>query len=336
MTAFSAQSSVLVFGLALPAWSIFLLGIALAVGLANKRRPSIFVDLFIIVLVSVHVVQILIATYQPDHYLNFILRFGFIPMRYVAEYGQPWAPGGWPAYIWTPFTYAFLHGDGWHLFTNGLALFIFGRTVAWRFGGLGFLAIFAASSVAGAITYMIFNWGGTIPLIGASAGAFGVLGATFRFVPKSDDRLKALFWPDENLQRLPLAGFWEMVTERRSLVYILLCLIIYPLGLIALLAGTSGNISVMAHVGGFAFGLFGIGYFDRRGHVSHKLGNDVGVVSYSKAGTVGSQPTRPLETEQGTKTESPWMKLLRIIAFIMMIVGIILGIVGYYLQAFHP
>jgi len=302
------------FDLTFPAWSVFLLGMALIVGLSNKRRASILVELFIMALVGAHIVQILIATYQPEYNWDFILRFGFIPVRYVAEYEQPWAPGGWPAYLWTPFTYAFLHGDGSHLFSNGLALFIFGRTVAWRLGGLGFLSIFAVASAAGAVIYMIFNWGSTTPLIGASAGAFGVLGATFRFVPKADDRLKALFWPDEKLRQLPLAGIWELVTERRSLVYILLCFIIYPLGLIALLAGTSGNVAVMAHVGGFAFGVFGIGYFDRRRPVF--------------------QPARPDETEADTKTESPRLKLLRVTAVIMMVVGIILGIVRYYLQAF--
>ena len=300
--------------LAVPAWSVFLLGIALIVGLSNMRRPSILVELFIMALVGAHIVQILVATYQSENYLNFVLRFGFIPARYVAEYGQPWAPGGWSAYLWTPFSYAFLHQDGLHLFSNGLALFIFGRTVAWRLGGLGFLLIFAVASAAGAATYMIFNWGGTTPLIGASAGAFGVLGATFRFVPRASDRLKALFWPDEKLQQLPLAGIWELVTEGRSLVYILLCFIIYPLGLIALLAGTSGNVAVTAHVGGFVFGLFGIGYFDRR--------------------RPAFRPERPDETEAGTKTESSWLKVLRVIAVVMMVVGIILGAVGYYLQAF--
>ncbi len=315
MTVFSAQSFLLFNDYALSAWSVFLLGIALIVGLSNKRRASILVDLFILALVGAHIAQILVATYQPQYYRNFILLFAFIPMRYVAEYGQPWAPGGWSAYSWTPFTYALLHGDGSHLFGNGLALFIFGRTVAWRIGGLGFLLIFAGASAVGAVTYLIFNWGSTTPLIGASAGAFGVLGATFRFVPNADDRLRALFWPDEKMQQLPLSGIWELVTERRSLIYTVLCFIIYPLGLIALLAGTSGNVAVTAHVGGFAFGVFAIGYLDRRRPIF--------------------QHTGPDETEADTKTESLGLKLLRVIAIIMMVVGVIMGVVGYYLRAFQ-
>jgi hypothetical protein len=80
MTVLSEQSSVLFTDYALPAWSIFLLGIALIVGLSNKRRASILVDLFILALVGAHIVQILIATYQPGYYKNFILLFAFIPM----------------------------------------------------------------------------------------------------------------------------------------------------------------------------------------------------------------------------------------------------------------
>ena len=85
-------------------------------------------------------------------------------------------------------------------------------------------------------------------------------------------------------------------------------------GLLALLAGTSGNVAVTAHIGGFAFGVFGIGYFDRL--------------------RPAFQPELPDETEADTKTVSPALKLLRIIAIIMMVVGIILGAAGYYLQTF--
>ena len=314
MLFFPAQKSGLISEFALPAWALVGLGIAIIIGLSEKRRASIFVDLFILALVGIHLAQILIAIYRPEQYTEFILRFAFISTRYVAEHSQPWAPGGVLAYLWTPFTYALLHSNGPHLLGNSMALFVFGRAVAWRIGGFGFLLLFAAASAVGAIAHLIFYWGDTTPLIGASAGVFGVLGATFRFVPKSNDRLKALFWPDENLRQLPLAGIGEMVRERRSLVYILICIIIFPLGLTALLAGTAGSVAVMAHVGGFAFGVFGFGYFDRRRLVFQPAGSD--------------------ETKVDEKQESLGLRLLRIIAVIMMILGIFLGVVFYYLQFF--
>ena len=309
-----ANESGLLSELALPAWALVGLGIAIIVGLSEKRRPSIVVDLFILALIGIHLGQILVAIFRPEQYMEVFLRFAFIPTRYVAEYSPPWAPGGPLAYLWTPFTYGFLHSNGPHLLGNSLVLFAFGRTVAWRIGGFGFIMLFAAAAAVGAITHMIFYWSATIPLIGASAGAFGVLGATFRFAPKSDDQLKALFWPDEKLRQLPLAGIGEMVTERRSLVYILICIIIFPLGLTALLAGAAGNVAVMAHVGGFAFGVFGFGYFDRRKPVFLPADTD--------------------ETRTEKKRESFGLRLLRIFAAIMMVGGILLGIGSYYLQFF--
>lgn len=311
-----AQTSAFAFDLAIPAWSAFLLGIALVVALSNRRHPSIFVDLFILALVGAHAVQILIVNYMPELYRSYVLLFAFVPARHIADITQGWAPGGWLAYLWTPFTYALLHLNGPHIFGNGLGLFVFGRTVAWRIGGLGFLSLFAVACAAGAIIHLVFNWGSPVPLIGASAGAFGILGATFRFVPGSDDRLKALFWPDARLRQLPLASLREMVTEGRSLVYILICFIIYPLGLISLLAGTTGNTAVMAHVGGFACGVLGIGYFDRRRREG--------------------QPQPPFDAEGERETETKGLKLLRIFAVFMMIVGIILGVLGYYVPAFLP
>ena len=297
--------------LAVIALSVFLLGIALIVGMSNKRRPSIHVELFIMVLVGVHILQILIATRSLDIYWYFLSMFAFIPARYSAGYGIPWVPGGAAAYLWTPFSHAFLHFDSLHLFGNGLALFIFGRTVAWRLGGLAFFLLFAFGSAAGAVAHMVFYWGSTDPLAGASAGALGIMGATFRFVPRAEDRLKALFWPSEELKQLPLAGIMEVVTERRSLVYVLYCFIIFPLGLTALAAGTSGNTAVIAHVGGFAFGIFGIGYFDRRKPSPH--------------------PEHLGRTATVARREPPRLRMLRVLAFIMMVVGIIMGIVGYYL-----
>lgn len=298
---------------AIPALSVFLLGIALVVGLSNKRQPSILATIFIMMLVSVHIVQIVLAIYQPAIYRKLFLTFAYIPMRYVAAYEPPWAPGGLLAYLWSPFSSALLHTDGPHLFFNGIGLFIFGRTIAWRLGRMGFLLVFAASSVAGAVAHTVFYWGSTVPAVGASAGVFGAMGATFRFVPKSDDRLKALFWPDEKLRQLPITGILELVTERRSLTYVLLCFVIFPLGLTALIAGISGNTAVIAHVGGFALGVFGIRYFDRSGRLP--------------------QPERPVETEFGQKAEPRGLKMLRALAVLMMVAGILMGILGYWLPA---
>ncbi len=291
--------------------SVFLLGFSLAISLASKRRPSIFAELLIFVLVGCHLAQILVATYLPKDYLSWLLTFAFVPAREIGTSAQPWSPGSWLRYLWTPFTYALLHADALHLFFNGVGLFIFGRTVAWRLGVRGFVALFFLSAAAGALAHNVIYWADPVPLTGASAGVFGLMGATFRFVPAAEDRLKALFWPEIGLRQLPIVGLFEMLTDRRSLTYILSCFIIFPLGLTALLVGASGGVSVMAHLGGFAVGLLGARYCDWH--------------------DPDFQSVQRVETAGGEKSESVGMKLLRMLAIVMVVVGIIMGILEYYL-----
>ena len=300
---------------ALPAWAIFLLGIALIVGISNKRRPSISVDLFILAVIGAHILQILFYTHLPQFHRYLIFLLGFVPARYFAEFNNQWPPGGWPACFWSPFTYTVLHQNGPHLFGNCMVLFIFGRTVAWRIGGLRFVLLFFLAGAAGALLHLVFYWGSNKPLIGASAGAFGIMGATFRFVPGAKDRLKALFWPDQSLRSLPLSLVGDILNRRRSLVYVLICLTIYPLGLMALLAGSAGNTAVLAHVGGFARGLFGIGYFVRGCPRAQDLPSD--------------------EVTAVRESESLGMRILRFIAIAMMVIGLILGVLTYYMQPFR-
>lgn len=291
--------------------SVGLLAVSLVVGLSAGRRPSISVELGILALVVIHFVLMLFLIYQTRLYTEIRLRLAFIPLRFAYIYGPTGAPGGAIAYLWSPFTYALLHANGWHLFSNGLALFIFGRTVAWRLGAAGFYGMFALSALAGAALHFLFYFYDPAPVVGASAAAFGIMGATFRFVPGVKDMLQALFWPDAALRDVPIIGMWSVLSHRRSLTYVLICFLVFPLGVLALFTGNSGDVAVMGHVGGLAFGYFGFGFFDRRRPVTRGAG-PVAV----------SQP----------ETRGP--KLLRALAVVMLVVGMAMGLLGYYFQLF--
>lgn len=294
-------------------WGLFVLVLAIVIGLLKNRRASVAVGLLIIALIAAHGFRVLSLS-NPWLHDQVVGLFAFFPGRYTPApiYGGP--PGGLPAAIWSPLTYMFLHGDGSHLFGNAVALFILGRSVAWRVGAWHFLMLFAVAGAAGAFVYLIFSWGGPTPLIGASAGCFGIMAATFRFVPWTDDRLKALFWPDEKVRNVPLASLTEILMERRSLVYILTCLLIYPLGLIALIYGTLGNVALTAHFGGFAMGLFGFGMFDRkRQELSPSAANS--------------------ESSEAKQAEPLGLKLLRIGFIILIFLGMAGGL-SYYLSPF--
>ena len=288
---------------------------AVGVAILKDRRASITVNLLLLALVAAYEVTV---NGSAQFQQQLIRLFAFIPTRYTpgADFpvhgGEPYTPaGGFAAALWSPFTYMLLHGNGSHLFGNCVALFVFGRSVAWRLGAWRFLGFSALAGAAGALFYMLCNWGDPMPLIGASAGIFGVMAATFRFVPRTNDRLKALFWPDEKVRHVPLASPLDLVRERRSLVYMAVCFLVYPLGLLALLYGISGNVAVTAHLGGFAFGLFAVGWFDR---AKPELSPD----------------------QLGTKRHEPAaMRLLRIASIIVVAIGILLGL-GYYLMPFMP
>lgn len=301
------------YGATLFSWGLFVLAVAIIIGLLKNRRASVAVGLLIVALVAAHVFRVLSLSDTWFHD-QFIGLFAFNPLRYTLTSDYGWAPGGLPAALWSPFTYTFLHFDGSHLFGNAVALFVFGRSVAWRLGTWRFLMLFAVAGAAGALVYLIFSWGEPTLLVGASAGGFGILAATFRFVPRTDDRLKALFWPDEKVCNVPLASPIEILMERRSLVYIFICLLIYPLGLLALIYGTLGNVAFTAHLGGFAMGLFGIGMFDRQRQELSPSAADSG----------------PSEAKQN---EPLGLKLLRI-GFIILIVFGIAGGLSYYLSPF--
>jgi membrane associated rhomboid family serine protease len=297
----------------MPAWGLFVLAVAIIIGLMKNRRASVAVGLLIVALVAAHVFRIQSLS-SPWFHRQFIGLFAFIPLRYTLGFIYDLAPEGLPAALWSPFTYTFLHLDGSHLLGNSVALFVFGRSVAWRVGIWRFLMLFAVAGAAGAFVYLIFSWGDPTPLVGASASGFGIMAATFRFVPRTEDRLKALFWPDEKVRNVPLASPTEILMERRSLVYISICLFVYPLGLMALIYGTLGNVAFTAHIGGFALGLFGFGMFDRKRQ------------ELSPSAADG-------EPNGAKQAESLGLKLLRI-GFIILIFFGIMGGLSYYLYPF--
>jgi len=84
-------------------------------------------------------------------------------------------------YLWECITYAFLHGDFFHLLCNMLALWFLGYELETLWGTKKFLTYyFIVAAGAGMITalYMILYLGGSyvyIPTIGASGAVFGLL-----------------------------------------------------------------------------------------------------------------------------------------------------------------
>lgn len=162
--------------------------------------------------------------------------------RYVAGAGS--AP------LWSPLSYAFLHGSWMHVGLNALWLAAFAAPVVTRAGNLRSVALAAATAIGGGIAQWLVDPLSVQPMIGASAVVSGFMAAaaTFIFNPAG---------PANPLQP-DLETGWSFLTNRKALLFLaawfgmnlLFGIAAGPLGL------TDGAIAWEAHIGGLLVGLF--------------------------------------------------------------------------------
>ena len=129
-----------------------------------KREPLFNVPTVITILVGlfviVHVGRTWFLTAAQNQY--FLDLFAFIPARYdnTLLLGDI-LPGGWPAEVWTFFSYSLIHATWLHLGVNALWFLPFGSAIARRFGPARFLAFFAVTAAAGAMLHLFTHGGDT-------------------------------------------------------------------------------------------------------------------------------------------------------------------------------
>jgi membrane associated rhomboid family serine protease len=94
--------------------------------------------------------------------------------------------------IWRLLTFQFLHASPMHLAMNMIGLFLFGQIVEGQFGARRYLAFYLLCGVAGAVAYVLL-WAsgiliddGAVPMVGASAGVFGVMMAAAEIAPEME------------------------------------------------------------------------------------------------------------------------------------------------------
>jgi membrane associated rhomboid family serine protease len=110
--------------------------------------------------------------------------------------------------VWRFITFQFLHANFDHLLFNMISLFFFGPVVEKYLTSRQFLAFYLLCGMGGAGMYFVllaFGWqiaSSYVPLVGASAGIFGVLVAATHIAPNAIGlvfgivpvRLRALVW----------------------------------------------------------------------------------------------------------------------------------------------
>jgi membrane associated rhomboid family serine protease len=223
-------------------------------GVAEERprepifnMPPVVVSL-IGVCVGVHLVRLYGLSAEEDFWL--LIYAAFIPIRYSGQFNLDISA------FTSPFTYAFLHGSIVHLAVNMIWLAAFGTPLANRLGPLRFLLFWAATGVAAVALHYGLHHLDQTPLIGASGAISGMMGAAARFGFVVDRRSGR---PAFDGPLLPVPAVLRL---RTVVVFLAVWFAINIFtGLVGFGPGVSDSIAWEAHIGGFAAGFFGIGYF---------------------------------------------------------------------------
>ena len=158
-------------------------------------------------------------------------------------------------YIWQLLTFQFLHGGLLHLLLNSWGIYVFGRPVEQALGRGRFLQLYLLSGVFGGLLHVLgsfvfpSHFGAQVignqtfysPVVGASAGLFGLIAAFATLFPKQELTVYLFFV-------LPVT-----VTAR------VLVGVSAGIGLLGLLLA-SDNVAHGAHLGGMLMGFLFVRY----------------------------------------------------------------------------
>lgn len=198
----------------------------------------------------------IMALLPRDAFERVLVNFAFIPaqLSVVSLDRLTWSLDSAQSF-WPLVTYAFLHADLTHLALNGVWFLAFATPVTRRVGAWPMVALLLVATIAAALVHWSVNTDSIIPMVGASGGISGLMGAAFRFMfldPQGNLGRPGGRLPLLHPRILMLAGVWSVLN-----------VIMGVLG--TGLLGESGQmIAWEAHLGGFFAGLVLFPLFDWR------------------------------------------------------------------------
>ena len=193
-----------------------------------------------------------------------ILTYGVVPLRLFQELD-----------VLSTVSSMFLHGGFMHLASNMLYLWIFGDNVEDAMGHWRFLCFYLICGASAAFVQALIDPSSTIPLIGASGGIAGILGAYIMLYPRAT--IKVFMWIIIfvrliNIPAWIVLGFWiggQFLSVPAAL-------------------SSQGGVAYFAHIGGFITGMLLVGIF-KKGHVQ--------LFSPAKDKTWRTEPARLLSAD---------------------------------------
>jgi membrane associated rhomboid family serine protease len=144
-------------------------------------------------------------------------------------------------YFWQPLTFQFLHSGLFHLLANLITIYFFGRPLEASLGRKQFLKIYFGGGVFGGLLQLFAalvmpGHFGVAGVVGASAGAFGLVAAF------------AMLYPE---QRLTLLLFFVIPFSLRAKFLLLFAILLAVFGVVV----PYDNIAHVAHLGGILVGV---------------------------------------------------------------------------------
>jgi membrane associated rhomboid family serine protease len=177
------------------------------------------------------------STLPPHAYKAFLMANATVPMRVPAFLAGHL---GFKMAFYPMFTSMFLHGGLMHLLGNMLFLYVFGDNVEDYFGHLPYLLFYLFCGVASGMVHVLFNWGSSLPAIGASGAISGVMGAYAVLYPRANV-LMLFFIFLIPIPAVFVLGYWFVLQ--------------FVEGVGVLGAANAPGVALWAHIGGFIVGL---------------------------------------------------------------------------------
>ncbi len=143
-------------------------------------------------------------------------------------------------FVWQLFSFQFMHAGLLHLVVNCWAIYVFGRAIEETLGWKKFLTLYLSSGVVGGIFQVLAAslWPGLFggPVVGASAGGFGLIAAFAVLFPERELMLLLFFILPIRLSAKMLLMLSVVITA---------ALIVFPIG----------HVANAAHLGGMLTGV---------------------------------------------------------------------------------
>lgn len=228
-----------------------------------SSQPIFNVPTSVILLIAVMVVIHAVRQFLPVATDNwFVALMAFIPARYASPEPFIYIPGGDIAAYTSFITHMFVHGDAMHLMFNAAWFLACGGAIALRIGTLRFIGFTFATGIAGALVFLVLNYGQPIPVVGASGAISGLMAGLLRFLFSAVDQgdVAALRYAPRSVRLTPLNA---ALHDRRILAVTAIWIGFNALAAFGFgSAQDAGAIAWEAHVGGFLSGLLLFGVFD--------------------------------------------------------------------------